>query len=699
LTVAPPAAFGFLGSDPASITIQGSSLQVPPGQALSVVGGNMTIMGGPATSRDTPTLAAPSGRIQIASVASPGDVRFSRLELAPDLQVDAFARLGRLTLSQGALVEASGNGGGTVLFRSGQLLVDRSNVFADNRGHVDNVGLGLDLGIRADAVIRNGSFLTTDSFGAGRAGDLQLTADSVHVDGSMDFAVIGSRAFLASGAGGNVAVQAGRVTLTGGGSISTGTFGILDTGHSGDMTVMATEAIAISGRGTNTSGLYSTTSGRADAGGISVSTPLLTMEEGRIRASTFGDGNAGNIDVRGGRVTLTGGAFIDSGTRPRSRGNAGSLEVQVGQLTLTGGGQISTNTQGSGRGGELRVAATDTIAISGPNAEGSPSGLFSSTQGSGEAGRLSLSTPLLTLTGGGQIVSGTLGAGRGGELTVAADAITISGRTGQGFRSGLFSATRGRGQSGDLRVKARHVQLRDGGTITADSTGDGTAGTIRLQVGETFQSDQGRVITTAAQAGGGSIVLTAGRLVQLRDSELATSVLGGGSDAGNLTVDAPFIISDSSQLRANAVAGMGGRIQINANVFLADPMSQVSASSDLGISGTVAIQAPVTSLGGTLAPLPQAFVSAVALLPARCAARAQGGRYSSLVLGGRGGLPPDPSSVLPSPLVLEERLVADPAGIGVPRPPRSPARFAFLADAEKAWPRLRGDQRAGGCAP
>src|SRR6266542_5535743 len=64
LTVAPPAAFGFLGSTPAPITIQGSALQVLAEKALSVVGGDIQIMGG--------KLVAPSGRIQIASVASSG---------------------------------------------------------------------------------------------------------------------------------------------------------------------------------------------------------------------------------------------------------------------------------------------------------------------------------------------------------------------------------------------------------------------------------------------------------------------------------------------------------------------------------------------------------------------------------------------------------------------------------------------------
>jgi large exoprotein involved in heme utilization and adhesion len=39
LTVASPTAFGFLGSNPAAITIQGGSLKVSEGKAFSVVGG------------------------------------------------------------------------------------------------------------------------------------------------------------------------------------------------------------------------------------------------------------------------------------------------------------------------------------------------------------------------------------------------------------------------------------------------------------------------------------------------------------------------------------------------------------------------------------------------------------------------------------------------------------------------------------
>jgi hypothetical protein len=152
-------------------------------------------------------------------------------------------------------------------------------------------------------------------------------------------------------------------------------------------------------------------------------------------------------------------------------------------------------------------------------------------------------------------------------------------------------------------------------------------------------------------------------------------------------------VLNGSQIIANAFEGLGGNLFINAEVFLADPTSNVVVSGSVGITGAV------TSFTWSVAPLPRPFMSAAALLPVRCAARLSGGKYSSLVLGGRDGLPPDPSGLLPSPLAVDAQLVAEPAGIGIPRPPWFPARFAFLADEEKAWPRLRGDQRAGGCAP
>ena len=121
---------------------------------------------------------------------------------------------------------------------------------------------------------------------------------------------------------------------------------------------------------------------------------------------------------------------------------------------------------------------------------------------------------------------------------------------------------------------------------------------------------------------------------------------------GNITIDPQFVLLQNSQIVANAFAGQGGNIRIQAQrVFLADPASIVNASSDLGIDGVVNIQAPVTSISGAVAPLPQEFARLSELLRDRCAGRLREGRVSRLVLGGRDGVPSEPGSLLLSPLI------------------------------------------------
>jgi large exoprotein involved in heme utilization and adhesion len=463
----------------------------------------------------------------------------------------------------------------------------------------------------------------------------------------------------------------GRLTLSGGARISTSTVG---SGRGGEVRVVATEAISLTGRGSIApqTGLFSVTDGSGDAGRLFVSAPLLESAGGRILGRTLGGGHAGDIELRVGRLTLTEGAQIFNG---------------IGNFV---GGQVIGQADGLGRGGNLTVVATDSIFIAGHDQLGLPSGLFSSAQiGRGDAGNLFISTPTLTMMDSGLIAAETFStsSGHAGNIDVQVGRLALS----EGAQ--ISSSSVGVGRGGNVTVAGtEQIELIKGGTIAASSSGQGEAGNIVIRAGQLFRSRNGAVTTEATRAGGGSIALHAGRLVQLQDSEVTTSVRGGGGDAGNLTLEAPFVVADGSAIVANAFGGRGGNILINAGVFLADPASLVSASSALGIQGTVDIQAPVTSLSGTLAPLPQAFVNVAALLPARCAARFSGGQASSLVLSGREGLPADPSGVLPSPLLLEARLAADPAVIGAPPQQPSAATFALLAGHEKALPRL-------GCPP
>jgi hypothetical protein len=117
---------------------------------------------------------------------------------------------------------------------------------------------------------------------------------------------------------------------------------------------------------------------------------------------------------------------------------------------------------------------------------------------------------------------------------------------------------------------------------------------------------------------------------------------------------------DDSQILANAFGGPGGNINVTADVFLVNSGGQsptslagiVEASSALSTPGTINIEATVTDVSGTVAQLPEAPLQATELLRAACAARFAGGKASSLVLGGRDGLPLQPGGLLPSPPYL-----------------------------------------------
>jgi hypothetical protein len=141
------------------------------------------------------------------------------------------------------------------------------------------------------------------------------------------------------------------------------------------------------------------------------------------------------------------------------------------------------------------------------------------------------------------------------------------------------------------------------------------------------------------------VTLAVGRLFDLHNSELTTSVADGTGSGGNIVIDTPLMVLDRSRIEANARRGAGGNITIQAGQLLRTPDSVIQASSGLGLSGTITITAPNTDVAGSLVILPETFLDASSQLRETCAAR--GGRpASSLSSGGRDGLPPDPGAPL-----------------------------------------------------
>ncbi len=528
LTTAPVSAFGFLSQNPSAIGVVESALEVPAGNTLSLVGGDLVIV--PLlTSGGIPTLSAPGGKIQLASIGSPGEVPLN----VQETDLTNFQRSGQVYIQQSVL-HASGNGGGTVVIRGGQLLVDSSNILAENLGNIAGTGPGVDIHVSGEAVISNQSFITASS-----------------VSGN-------------TGNAGDIVLEAKNVTVTGGGLVASGTFG---SGNGGTVRVTATDTVSL-------------------------------VDNGAITAASLGG----------------------------STGKAGDIVVEAKNVKVTGGGLVASGTFGSGNGGTVRVTASDTISL---------------------GARSLIST------------SSALGStGNAGDIVLEARNVMVTG-------GALSSSTFADGSGGSVEVRARQVNLKDQALIKATSSGDGDAGNILIQANE-FRSVNSSVTTEAKTADGGNIHLKVGKLVNLLNSQITATVQSGVGKGGNITIDPTFVILNHSQITANAFGGPGGNVSIAADVFLKSPDSVVSASSALGVQGTVDIQAPVTSVSGAFSPLPEAVLQATSLLREPCAVRLRGGQVSSLVVSGRDGLPLEPGGLLPSPLYREEKKITPPtASLGI----------------------------------
>jgi filamentous hemagglutinin family protein len=673
LTTADPVAFGFLSANPAPITLDGPWLgspytpaPVPPGKTFALVGGDITIQAG---IYGGAAIVAQGATVSLASVASAGD---AILLGSGAVDVRGFATLGHVLISGGSFIDVGdagdefgffGNGAsGSIYIRAGQLTLAPAGLLAQTFGDAD--GGVIDIAVRGDLVagtdpesgivsailagsygglgrgagvtldvggkltIADGSFLISESYGPGAAGDIHIRAGAIEIRGQSADAFTGISAENHDFAvGPSLSITTGSLDLLNGGFAGTRNFG---PGTGGALTIdadsiRATGAIdPVTGVGGVTLSLSTETIG-GKAGDMAIRTRTLELSDGaRISSSTGGSGDAGALNIQASeRVDIDGGlSGIFTATAASATGHAGTLDVSTPALHIRGG-VIDSSTVGDGNAGVVTIAV-DTLQLG----EGAQIRSFSGGFDDNNNGAL------------------VAGSGNAGSVNVVASgAVTIAGNS--GLRpSGLLTETRGSGNGGDVRLQAHVLTLSDGGTISSSSLGSGLAGNIDIRLGDSLEISGSAISTRALSSDGGNISIVAPRLIRLVNGQITTSVENGNGGGGNIFIDPAFVLLQNSQVIANAFGGPGGNIRIIAGQLIADPATTISASSALGIDGAVNIDAPDTDVSAGLAVLPVAYLDASSLLRAGCSAARAG--LSSLVEVGRGGLPPDPGSYLPS---------------------------------------------------
>jgi len=242
-------------------------------------------------------------------------------------------------------------------------------------------GTGGSLDIRTQQLsITEGAQIVANTFGAGNAGNLQVTAADIEIRGysqsgpsslqsSSEVRPIGPLP-SGSGSGGNLSIRTDRLTLSNVGQIAVST---KSPNPAGSLTITATEAIELSGEDVvGRSGLFASAINSSGTGGIiNIKTPQLTIAEGAtINASNTpsfdsprtisGTGPAGSIIVAAENIALRDGSLITADT---VAGNRSNISLSSNTLTLREGSRITTNALGSATGGNVTLNTSALVAV------------------------------------------------------------------------------------------------------------------------------------------------------------------------------------------------------------------------------------------------------------------------------------------------------------------------------------------------
>jgi filamentous hemagglutinin family protein len=370
--------------------------------------------------------------------------------------------------------------------------------------------------------------------------------------------------------------------------------------RNGGIRVQVTGLAELSGA----SGFVSSSQAAGSGGAVIVrAREIRILDESELLSDALAEGAGGRVELYADTLLLDGDAEL--ATDAVSSGHGGDVLIEVGALTLQGNAEISSDTdpQSTAQGGNVHIRAARSLLL---RIEGDePAGIFTNSEGAGDAGDIVIDTPLLTLEGG-----------------------------------VITAETSGRGAGGRVSIRATHIDLDRGAAISALSSGEfagaGDAGDISLRGLETLSvRGASGVITRSSFSDGGNIAITATGLVQVRGGLLSANVNDGVG--GNLDVTGDTLVLHDAAVVAQAGAGRGGNIAIASRRFLSSE-SLISASAQTGISGTVNIDAPLIDLSSGLAPLTTEFQDAATLLEVTCASQEQEDA-SSFVVTTRRGLP------------------------------------------------------------
>jgi filamentous hemagglutinin family protein len=325
-----------------------------------------------------------------------------------------------------------------------------------------------------------------------------------------------------------------------------------------------------------------------NAGNISISGNTTRLFSG-IRVGRVG-AQAGDITLNAtGAVTVTDGSRIFNRVLSEAQGNSGNINIKAGSLSVSNGGQVQSATFGTGNAGDVNIdVGNGAVTVVGNGAAtilGNESRIDSSVQkaGVGNSGNIKITARELSIRDGAFVNTGTNGQGNAGNILLkVSDLVSLQSLTKSGIFSNVQDAAVGNG--GEINITTRTLSLSGGSQISAS---------VLNQSGENL----------GGQGNGGNIIVNASDSVTISGSSPETGFSSGlftltdkGAEgaAGNITVNTrDFRITDGATVNAQTRnSGAGGNITINTTTFEAINGGQVfTTASSSGKAGNITVNA------------------------------------------------------------------------------------------------------------
>ncbi|MDJ0847309.1 MAG: CHAT domain-containing protein [Myxococcota bacterium] len=497
----------------------------------------------------------------------------------------------------------------------------------------------------ANIRLDDGGLIATNTFGAGSAGTIDLTATGqVSLEDAEVASVVRSSIDPAGQPTADIRVETPSLTLqraairADASPLVVAPFAVDGTIGAGEITVHA-DTIRLD----DLSSIRTVTGVSADAGTVTIRglsaerAQSLVLTEGstidssvRVPISAAGNrpsGNAGTIDIKANRIELIGlgedtFSFVDPDTfefvvvqtsissesSPLGTGAPGDVTIEARTLALTEGAEISTDAFAAGGGGEITVLADESIRISGSgfDQDGLPfvSEISSGAADAGDAGDVTVVTKSLSIDDGAITSSsinesGDLGPGRSpgaaGNVTVRADAIRMGGEA-------EISADTFDGKGGTVTIRPREAELslrmREESQISTDTNGAGSGGRVEIVATSIELRDDAEIGSDTEGPGrGGDVEIEAGT-VAIRDGAEVSSDTEGPGDAGNVRIAADLLKIRSSAVDPGERAGVFTNSKEDAAGDAGDIELDVGSLDMEG--GVIAATASGASRGGNI---------------------------------------------------------------------------------------------------